>query len=640
MKEELTKFNNKFASASISIENGKLQAILKSLVRARKEFDSTRFMVLIVGPVKSGKSTLVNIFARNYVSPTAYEECTARPCIIAKAAKGCKIRQYKSIGISGDDKIKAFDVIIDNLRGIADEQEVTELATWKDFPLNEESITQNLKINPLRIDKQSFESEPLITLLEVHGGNFINDEIVLIDMPGLDGYTVNHFESDTYKRMAERADFVVFVQSTSSVINDSSKKFLDHLYGPKSKRRPPMCLIHNIHEYDYWRYETESGIEKDAETENRRQAEERETNIKKQIEVGINRITTLIGRKDDEEIRVKSVNLGKVNDYFFNVNFLPKYESIISKEFESFENYETHLYEYLTTKQRVIREKNSIDGARGAGEKACADLNDIKGQINKRLNEINTILGVLNNIPAEIINYGNTYKATSILAEIREEAGHDMNLKNWENRVISAKKDFVPKHIPGGFGILKAQTVYNELDRLADSLSRKSGASKGSTLHNSTIEKFKKHWEDQFAPLKSKIEQQLTECKVRFVFPYFDFGSFTPTIDDVFKSNDNKGWTATNNTFNNRINAQFYRFKSEITQEIRVNDFLRQIPDNFIGMCKEYANKVIESFKETRNGYTNSGSTGSLDAEKSRLQNDLCVIDKMLSFLTGNLLLQ
>jgi len=637
MKERLTTFNNEFASASISVENSKLQAILKSLVRARKEFDSTRFMVLIVGPVKSGKSTLVNIFARNYVSPTAYEECTARPCIIAKVSKGCIIRQYKSFGVSGDDKIKAFDVIIDNLRGIADEQEVTELATWKDFPLTEENITRNLKINPLHLDKQSFESEPLITLLEVHGGNFINDEIVLIDMPGLDGYTVNHFESDTYKRMAERADFVIFVQSTSSVINDSSKKFLDHLYGPKSKRRPPMCLIHNIHEYDYWRYETESEPEKAAESENPNRTEERDANIRKQIEIGINRITALIGRKDDEEIRVKSVNLGKVNDYLFNVKFLPKFKNILSEEFHSFEQYETNLYEYLTTKQRVIREKNSIDGARGASEKAYADFNEIKREINKRLDEINTILDVLNNIPSEIINYGTSYRAGSISAEIREEAQHDMNLKNWESRVISAKKDFVPKHIPG-LGILKAQTVYSELDRLADSLSRKSGASKGSTLHNSTIEKFKKHWEEQFIRLKSKIEQQLSECKIQFVFPYFDFASFAPCIDDVFKNNDIKGWAGTNAAFTGRLNTQYYRFKSEITQEIRLNDFLRIIPDTFIGMCKEYANKVIESFKETRAGYTNPESTGILDKEKSRLQNDLDLIDKMLAFIPKNLL--
>jgi len=639
MKKALTKFTDEFASASISLENSKLQAVLENLARAKKEFDSTRFMVLIVGPVKSGKSTLVNIFARNYVSPTAYEECTARPCIIAKATKECKIRQYKSIGISSDEKVKAFDVIIDNLRGIAEEQEVTELATWKDFPLTEENITSNLKINPLNVNKYNFESEPLITLLEVQGGNFINDEIVLIDMPGLDGYTVNHFESDTYKRMAERADFVIFVQSTSSVINDSSKKFLDHLYGQNVKRRPPMCLIHNIHEYDYWRYEPEPGVEKDKEIENRRQIEERDANIRKQIEVGINKITALIGRKDDEEIRVKSVNLGKVNDYLFKVDFLPKYKNILSEEFNSFESYETNLYEYLTAKQRIIREKNSIDGAMGAAEKAYTDLNEIKVKINKRLTEINATINVLNNIPSEIINYGVNYKATSVLAEIREEAELDMNLKNWENRIISVKKDFVPKHI-SGLGILKAQTVYNELDKLADSLSRKSGASKGSTLHNSVVEKFKKHWEDQFEQLKNKIDRQLSECYVQFVFPYFDFASFAPYIDDVFISNDNKGWAGTNNSFNNRVNAQYFRFKSEITQEIRVNDFLRKVPDNFVGMCKEYANKVVESFKETRNGYTNSDSTGSLDAEKIQLQNDLGLIDRMLSSITGNFLSQ
>lgn len=73
-----------------------VESVLKQLKRRRKEFDATRFFVLVVGPVKSGKSTLVNIFARKYVSPTAYKECTAIPTIIGKSNGGHlnKIIQY------------------------------------------------------------------------------------------------------------------------------------------------------------------------------------------------------------------------------------------------------------------------------------------------------------------------------------------------------------------------------------------------------------------------------------------------------------------------------------------------------------------------------------------------------------------
>ncbi len=623
IKEQLKEFDNKFGSTIISVNNEKLQALLKNLRRAQKEFDSTRFMVLIVGPVKSGKSTLVNILARDYVSPTAYEECTARPCIIAKTTGKTLIRQYKSKGTSNDDKLKAFDAIIDNLRGIADEDEVMAWATWKDIPFNENNITNNLRINPLNINNQNFDSEPLITLLEVKGGNFINDEIVLIDMPGLDGYTVSYFESDTYKRMAERADFVIFVQSTSSVINDSSKQFLKHLYFGAEAKRPPMCLIHNIHESAHWHSEAE-----------RYQATQHQMNI------GIDKISALIELKDDEEIRKESVNLGKVSDYIFKgENSFPQHQDQLSESFHFFEEYENKLYEYLSTKQRFIKEQNSIKGAKATSQNTYVELANIKEQINAKLKDINSFINVLNNIPSEIINYNNNYKSTSVLAEIREEVQLDINLKNWENKIIAAKQNFPIIAVPT-MGYLKKETVYEELDKLADSLSRKSGASKGSTLHNNTIEKFRKHWEDQFSSLKRKIEEQLSTYNIVFEFPYFEPISFVPYINDVFKNNDNQGWAGKNTAFRDRINKQFMKFKSEITDGTRTNAFLESIPDAFIGMCKEYANKCIEKFKTVKDEYTNNELNGTLDIEKQKLQEDLDKINKMMSFIKENLLNQ
>lgn len=625
IKEYLTEFNSRFGNATIGVDNEKLKAVLKNLRRAEKEFDSTKFMVLVVGPVKSGKSTLVNIFARSYVSPTAYEECTARPCIIAKAKKEAdyKIRQYRSIGVSSKEQVDAFKSIIDYLRGIAEEDEVKELASWEDIELSEENITANLKINPSET-KHGFDSEPLITLLEVKGGKFINDEIVLIDMPGLDGYAVNQFESDTYLEMAKRADFVIFVLGMSAVINDSSKKFLNHLYFGKNAKRPPICLIHNIHEYDHWHHE-----------------KERQTRITVQMAVGIEKIANLIGLKENEveEIKKHSVNLGKVNDYFFRStkSFHDSHTNSLAEAFQSFEKYEDKLYKYLSEKQRHIKLQNSINEARATSNGSYEDLKEIKNQINNKLIEIKTILTLLNHIPAEIINYNNNYKATSILAEVREEVQQDINLQKWESKVIIEKQSFMFNETSGP---ISAKKVYLELDRLADSLSRKSGASKGSTLHNSTMIKFKDHWEDQFSSLKNSIETQIAKYSINFEFPHLDITPYVPYIDDNFTSNDRNGWAATMNKLRERANAQFTQFKYEITQEIRVNNFLQSISSSFVGMCREYANKVIESFKELRNDYTNNEGTGILDKEQQKLQADLDTIDKMLLYLKANMLEQ
>ena len=48
-----------------------------------REYVNGTFIVLVVGPVKSGKSTLVNLIANAYVSPTHFLECTVRPSIIS-----------------------------------------------------------------------------------------------------------------------------------------------------------------------------------------------------------------------------------------------------------------------------------------------------------------------------------------------------------------------------------------------------------------------------------------------------------------------------------------------------------------------------------------------------------------------------
>ena len=49
---------------------------LKQLSRRSLEYKNGSFIMLVVGPVKSGKSTLVNLLAHRYVSPTDKLECT------------------------------------------------------------------------------------------------------------------------------------------------------------------------------------------------------------------------------------------------------------------------------------------------------------------------------------------------------------------------------------------------------------------------------------------------------------------------------------------------------------------------------------------------------------------------------------
>ena len=55
-----------------------LEAVCKSTQKLNNrvsEFDGGSFLILVVGPVKSGKSTLVNLIAHAHVSPTHFLEC-------------------------------------------------------------------------------------------------------------------------------------------------------------------------------------------------------------------------------------------------------------------------------------------------------------------------------------------------------------------------------------------------------------------------------------------------------------------------------------------------------------------------------------------------------------------------------------
>ena len=67
-----------------------IAAGLQRLARRAQEYRHGSFIMLVVGPVKSGKSTLVNLLAHRYVSPTDKLECTLRPTIISSVEAGAE----------------------------------------------------------------------------------------------------------------------------------------------------------------------------------------------------------------------------------------------------------------------------------------------------------------------------------------------------------------------------------------------------------------------------------------------------------------------------------------------------------------------------------------------------------------------
>ena len=108
----------------------------KILERTKKEFDAKLFFILMFGPLKAGKSTLTNLLAREYVSPTGFgTETTLYPSIIIKSDTSlCSIEVYEMID-SRDDKEELFNHVIDILRGIATMDDYKTKIRVKKYPL-------------------------------------------------------------------------------------------------------------------------------------------------------------------------------------------------------------------------------------------------------------------------------------------------------------------------------------------------------------------------------------------------------------------------------------------------------------------------------------------------------------------------
>ena len=157
---------------------------LSQLSRRSLEYKNGSFIMLVVGPVKSGKSTLVNLLAHRYVSPTDTLECTVRPSIISNVTneKDCKIEIYKAR--HEGRKAEDLDLIVDELRGIVTEHELEEYLEKDEYP-NYSDDTINNVISP----SYNKEDRTIITSITTTGSKLLEREhvdggkIFLADMP-------------------------------------------------------------------------------------------------------------------------------------------------------------------------------------------------------------------------------------------------------------------------------------------------------------------------------------------------------------------------------------------------------------------------------------------------------------------------
>ena len=290
-----------------------------------KEYENGSFIVLVVGPVKSGKSTLVNLIAHAYVSPTHFLECTVRPSIISQRHEGedSKITVFATEDTGNQPE--QIDAIIDCIRGIGTEEELKGIVRT-DYELTPENIRDKVELRLY----ENLASETLVTSITTPGGKLMKQNVFIIDMPGFDGENAN-IDNPVYDAITQRADLIIFVQSSNSAISKVSWQFLKML--SDNNRDVPVCLIHNVFDSSWWRTE-----------------EERLSAVNIQKEIAIREIRKQ-GFSIDED-QCFCINLGKVED-----GRKQSYQDTpaLRNEVEEYERIEDVLYERVISCRDAMR---------------------------------------------------------------------------------------------------------------------------------------------------------------------------------------------------------------------------------------------------------------------------------------------
>ena len=337
--------------------NAELDAQMHLLLNRAEEVHSKAFVVIVVGPVKSGKSTFVNSLAHAHVSPTHFLECTVRPSVISqcKAGEECSITTFRQTELDTEaTKADHVEAIIDYIKGLS-YADLSGLEV-QHYPLNEENLTEHVE-QPIDNKVVRVTTDNVLTSITAPGGDFLGQDIFLVDMPGFDGLNAN-LEDKAYPIITHRADLVIFIQSSNSAISKISSDFFDIL--KEGNGSAPVCLIHNYFESAYWRTQ-----------------EEQQRAIRGQME----KAKEIIRQRGFNlpDANCFSINLGKVADNreeAYGKEILPEYRPELEAATASFGEIEKELYQHIISSQHTTRLNNCLGRIRYEKELLCRMIDE------------------------------------------------------------------------------------------------------------------------------------------------------------------------------------------------------------------------------------------------------------------------
>lgn len=565
IKGKLDDLLSKYKAEDLPTFHSQLSPMLRRIERCRKEFDSTRFFVLIVGPLKSGKSTFVNILASKQVSPTDTLECTAVPTIIGKASGAAlnSITKYIKSPTSTASEVEVFGNIIDVLRGIESPEILTDCVSQQVLEATEGNIIKTVANS----DSSKSTQTPIVATIGIEGSNFIDDEIMIIDMPGLDGTLANK-ENPLYNEMVNRADFIFFVQSTTSAINEATSDFLVYILKDRLSD-VPMHLIHNVHESIY--FKSDKSINE---------------MVDRQVTKGIQCIRDKFNMPN-LTFKNHIFNFAKISaGVFESSDIKPAYRDMITCETAEFNTSQSEIIATLQTDRRAIKDRANITKSLADLSHAASELKEIREQIN---GVISTYRGI--QIKVNGVGLNLTINREALMATINGVIASE-NIQNlWDAAIVNITNNIQTIEMSG-------KDLKAKIDLLAVDYAHVNPMRRGTTFQLSMKSIVEKYIIDALAQTASDALKVINE--------YLPNAAFSQTIDCstldasvTFQANyyniKEKKLRLFTKSYNSATVAtyiQSYRNDSRNALPNKITSYVTQLEAKIVDFVNDYANKI------------------------------------------------
>lgn len=289
-----------------------IRQCLTPIREIRTELSARKQVVGLMGPARSGVSTLINSLIGSPVCPTGVgSETTARPVMVTYSKKpGVEIYSAPKSPSANDpgDHMGYTRIFLDHFKG-----DLPEEAFLKAISHLEKS-TLSLSGSTLKSALAGpLQKEPVMIVVRTPEWVLKTDQICFIDFPGLDGFKHNYQKNPEIYELIRGIDFLILNQSTFAALDRSMILFLKKMLG--GQKMPPVWLVHNRVDAKYWR-------DKEAN----------ESEMQHQLDIARSILSSEF-QIPEMHLPINIINLGKAHDGIFSTREALFYES----HFEDFE---------------------------------------------------------------------------------------------------------------------------------------------------------------------------------------------------------------------------------------------------------------------------------------------------------------